>query len=268
MGCLNLRTSRVTQAVPRYPTLDHQGRAEARTLPSPEEVPRIIGKFPCAKGALGSGAPRQRVGAANAVRHEDMARTLGIRDAEILPPHELDRLGTLERGMRLWRLSASRSRVSSHHWKRANSLSRSMGLSIRAISVPCCASRTGSVFAGCYAALSALMSSTQVCAGEHGRHIACCCLPLIILCRKLPELRSAGSTVYLASMEGASVFDVRLRTPAVLVMGSEAHGVSKAIRGLESDLMSVPRLGGAESLNVAMATAALCMEFTRQRLAR
>ncbi|HMC97507.1 MAG TPA: RNA methyltransferase, partial [Flavobacteriales bacterium] len=88
------------------------------------------------------------------------------------------------------------------------------------------------------------------------------------LSAKLDELRAGGATIYLASMEGASVFDSALRTPAILVLGSEAHGVSKAIRDRGGELISVPRFGGAESLNVAMAASALCMEFTRQRLAR
>jgi TrmH family RNA methyltransferase len=75
----------------------------------------------------------------------------------------------------------------------------------------------------------------------------------------------AGATTYLASMEGRSVFDVRLRRPAVLVLGSESHGVSDAVRAVQSELVAVPRFGAAESLNVAMAASALCMEFARQR---
>ena len=58
---------------------------------------------------------------------------------------------------------------------------------------------------------------------------------------------------------------MKLARPAVLVLGSESHGLSKAVRGvMEATVVSVPRVGAAESLNVAMAASALCSEFTRQ----
>jgi TrmH family RNA methyltransferase len=65
-------------------------------------------------------------------------------------------------------------------------------------------------------------------------------------------------------MEGRNVFEVRLQRPAVLVLGNEAHGLSEPVRALGGTLVAVPRVGRAESLNVAMAAAALCMEFARR----
>lgn len=84
------------------------------------------------------------------------------------------------------------------------------------------------------------------------------------LVRELDRLRAAGAQLYLASMEGDSVFDVGLKRPAVLILGSESHGPSEAVRALGSRTIAVPRAGYAESLNVAMAASALCMEFLRQ----
>lgn len=199
---------------------------------------------------------------------EDMARTLGIRDAEILPPHELDRLGTLESGNEV--VAVVRKPVQGVF---APLETGELVIALDGIADP---GNLGTVLRiADWFGVRRVLCGLE-CVDEFNPKCVQASMGGILrvavyrddLVRKLPELRSAGSTVYLASMEGASVFDVRLRTPAVLVMGSEAHGVSKAIRGLESDLISVPRLGGAESLNVAMATAALCMEFTRQRLAR
>ena len=80
----------------------------------------------------------------------------------------------------------------------------------------------------------------------------------------LDQLRASGASLYLATMEGAPVFDMRLRRPAVLILGSESHGPSDAVCALEPQAISVPGKGGAESLNVAMAASALCMEFMRQ----
>lgn len=85
------------------------------------------------------------------------------------------------------------------------------------------------------------------------------------LAAALDDLRAAGATLYLATMEGHSAFALELKRPAVLVLGSESHGLSEAVRSLQAQAIAVPRVGAAESLNVAMAAAALCMEFTRQR---
>ncbi len=86
---------------------------------------------------------------------------------------------------------------------------------------------------------------------------------------ELPMCGAAGARVFIADMDGSPVFDVRLSRPAVLVLGSESHGLSEAVRGvMETEVISVPRVGRAESLNVAMAASALCAEFTRQWRAR
>ncbi len=80
---------------------------------------------------------------------------------------------------------------------------------------------------------------------------------------ELERLRTSGAALYLASMEGRSVFEAKLQRPAILVLGSESHGLSSPVRALQGELISIPRLGAAESLNVAMAASALCMEFAR-----
>jgi RNA methyltransferase, TrmH family len=82
---------------------------------------------------------------------------------------------------------------------------------------------------------------------------------------ELPMCGTAGAAVFFADMGGASVFDVKLTRPAVLVLGSESHGLSEGVRAvMEATIVSIPRVGKAESLNVAMAASALCAEFTRQ----
>lgn len=80
----------------------------------------------------------------------------------------------------------------------------------------------------------------------------------------LDLIRASGASLYLASMEGRDVLGVELKRPSVLIMGSESHGPSKAVRGLGAEVIAIPRAGAAESLNVAMATSAFCMEFLRQ----
>jgi len=75
---------------------------------------------------------------------------------------------------------------------------------------------------------------------------------------------SAGARVYKAEASGRNVFGEPLERPAVLVMGSESHGLSEAVRSGPGLSIAIPGAGGAESLNVAAAAAALCMEFARR----
>lgn len=52
-----------------------------------------------------------------------------------------------------------------------------------------------------------------------------------------------------------------------LIVGSEAHGISKSALKLARSRISIPMLGAAESLNVAGAAAVILFEAQRQRLA-
>ena len=85
-----------------------------------------------------------------------------------------------------------------------------------------------------------------------------------VLAAELSQCAEAGVALYLADMGGASVFETKLVRPAVLVLGSESHGLSDVLRALSATVISIPRYGRAESLNVAMAASALCTEFSRQ----
>ena len=81
---------------------------------------------------------------------------------------------------------------------------------------------------------------------------------------RLKILTAASVHLHRAEMNGTPAFDAALQRPAILVLGSESHGISPEVSALPGNALSVPRIGGGESLNVAMAAAALCMEFARQ----
>ena len=73
----------------------------------------------------------------------------------------------------------------------------------------------------------------------------------------LARLREGGCAVIAADQQGEPDL-LGWRGPrSVLVLGSEADGLSAEIRGLADRLVAVPRAGRAESLNVAMAAVAL-----------
>jgi len=87
------------------------------------------------------------------------------------------------------------------------------------------------------------------------------------LSQELEACRSAGAHVYIADMDGASIFETEIERPAVLVLGSESHGHSNAAESVGATVVSIPRFGKAESLNVAMAASALLTEASRQLVA-
>ncbi len=80
----------------------------------------------------------------------------------------------------------------------------------------------------------------------------------------LREAAANGVQVYKAEASGANVFSTRLQRPAVLVMGSESHGLGRQVQEAPGISIAIPSFGGAESLNVSAAAAALCMELARQ----
>lgn len=85
----------------------------------------------------------------------------------------------------------------------------------------------------------------------------------------LRRLRAGGARVAVAEPRGATpCWAADLRGPTALVIGSEAHGPSDAVRAEATDRVAIPMPGGAESLNAAAAAGILLYEALRQRAAR
>lgn len=75
-------------------------------------------------------------------------------------------------------------------------------------------------------------------------------------------LSESGKKVYGALLEGKSIYSTPLGEGIVL-MGSESHGISNELRPLVTNPVKIPGRGGAESLNVAVATAVVLDNFFR-----
>ncbi|TMN45638.1 RNA methyltransferase [Pseudoalteromonas sp. S2755] len=67
-------------------------------------------------------------------------------------------------------------------------------------------------------------------------------------------LKQYQGECYGAFLGGESVHQCQFSRNAVLVMGSESHGISDTIAAHINKKVTIPAFGGAESLNVAMAT--------------
>ena len=79
-----------------------------------------------------------------------------------------------------------------------------------------------------------------------------------------PAVARAHWGLKVTAMDGTPIYDAAVTRPAVLVLGSESHGLSASLREMDAQVVSIPRVGSAESLNVAMAAAALCTELARR----
>jgi len=66
-------------------------------------------------------------------------------------------------------------------------------------------------------------------------------------------------------LSGSDVHAVTALTDAVIVIGSEGQGLSAAVKPLVTKFVTIPRHGGAESLNAAVAAAIVCDNLRRVR---
>ncbi len=80
----------------------------------------------------------------------------------------------------------------------------------------------------------------------------------------LAELEGRGYAVVAAALDGAPFYD---RPPLgdrfVLVIGSEAHGVSRPVLARATLTLKLPMRGGAQSLNAAVAAGIMMYELCR-----
>ena len=64
--------------------------------------------------------------------------------------------------------------------------------------------------------------------------------------------------IYGALLEGENVHQVKFEANGLLVIGNESHGIHSELISLITDRVTIPKIGQAESLNAAMATAIIC----------
>ena len=71
-------------------------------------------------------------------------------------------------------------------------------------------------------------------------------------------LQEFNGPIYAAMLEGVDVHKFTFASRGILLMGSESHGISNELLALAPEPVTIPKLGLAESLNVAVATAIIC----------
>ena len=60
--------------------------------------------------------------------------------------------------------------------------------------------------------------------------------------------------VYAAALDGTSLYEKEKTAEGILVIGNESKGISPEVMRLAGERITIPRKGGAESLNAAVAT--------------
>jgi TrmH family RNA methyltransferase len=69
--------------------------------------------------------------------------------------------------------------------------------------------------------------------------------------------------VYGAFLDGQNLHQTRFVDSGYVVMGNESHGIGEDLAPFISHKITIPRFGGAESLNVGIATAIICDNLRR-----
>ncbi len=195
---------------------------------------------------------------------EQAARDLRLHEAVIHPAHDLARMGTLEEGNEVIAVVRTPAPLPLMPPRNAELILALDGISdpgnlgtllriadwFGMLQVWCSPDCVEVYNPKCVQASMGSLFRVDVRKGE---------LPASIM-----DAMGVGASVYKAEASGEDVFSIPLDRPAVLVLGSESHGLSDAVKHGPGRSVAVPRMGSAESLNVAAAAAALCMEFTRR----
>ena len=74
--------------------------------------------------------------------------------------------------------------------------------------------------------------------------------------------------IYGTFLEGNNIYEEKLTTSGLIIMGSESHGISENVKPFVNTKLFIPNypkdLKTSESLNISVATAIVCSEFRRR----
>ena len=85
------------------------------------------------------------------------------------------------------------------------------------------------------------------------------------LAKTIEELKQKGIWFVCADMNGTPMYDLDLKGPIGLVIGSEGEGVSRLVRESCDFIASIPMKGDIDSLNASVAAGVMAYEIVRQR---
>ena len=81
------------------------------------------------------------------------------------------------------------------------------------------------------------------------------------------HLQSMNISIISASEKSEkNIYDVDLKVPLAIIMGSEQKGINKSVINLSNESVKLPMYGKIESLNVSVACGIFLYEVVRQRI--
>lgn len=86
------------------------------------------------------------------------------------------------------------------------------------------------------------------------------------LAKTIEDLKKEGLWFVCADMDGTIMYDLNLKGPIGLVIGSEGEGVGRIVKEKCDLIASIPMKGQIDSLNASVAAGVLAYEIVRQRL--
>lgn len=85
------------------------------------------------------------------------------------------------------------------------------------------------------------------------------------LVKTIEQLKEKGIWFVCGDMDGEVMYDLNLKGPIGLVIGSEGEGVSRLVKEKCDFAASIPMKGNIDSLNASVAAGVLAYEIVRQR---
>lgn len=86
------------------------------------------------------------------------------------------------------------------------------------------------------------------------------------LAKTIEDLKKEGLWFVCADMDGTIMYDLNLKGPIGLVIGSEGEGVGRLVKEKCDLIACIPMKGQIDSLNASVAAGVLAYEIVRQRL--
>lgn len=79
-------------------------------------------------------------------------------------------------------------------------------------------------------------------------------------------LEEVDLPIFGALLEGKNIYNIDWKTEGIVILGNEGHGISNKLIEKITTPVTIPRIGKAESLNVAVSAAIFCSEIGRMTL--
>lgn len=86
------------------------------------------------------------------------------------------------------------------------------------------------------------------------------------LVKTMEELKKEGLWFVCADMDGTVMYQLDLKGPVGLVIGSEGEGVGRLVKEKCDMIAAIPMQGDIDSLNASVAAGVLAYEIVRQRI--